>query len=111
MVSTTTALGLSKRRQAENPFPLAGMKHSIRNPFPLARKTAPAVRNRKMEENWFTTNFKHCVHQQKKAPNKSTKFVVNRKSISTSQNEGFLEKCDFTEPKSCFHLSQYLKKN
>ena len=86
------------------------MKHSIRNPFPPARKTAPAVRNRKIEENWFTPNFEHCAHQQKKAPNKSTKFVVNRKSISTSQSEGFLEKCNFTEPKSYFHLSQYLKK-
>ena len=63
-----------------------------------------------MEENWFTPNIKHCVHQQKKAPNKSTKFLINRKSISTSQTEGFIEKCDFTEPKSYFHSSQYLKK-
>ena len=63
-----------------------------------------------MEENWFTPNLKHCVHQQKKAPNKSTKFLINRKSISTSQTEGFIEKCDFTEPKSYFHSSQYLKK-
>ena len=63
-----------------------------------------------MEENWFTPNLKHCVHQQKKAPNKSTKFLINRKSISTSQTEGFIEKCDFTEPKSYFYSSQYLKK-
>ena len=48
------------------------------------------------EENWFIPNFKNCVHQQKKAPNKSTKFVINRKSVSTSHNEGFLEKFDFT---------------
>ena len=64
-----------------------------------------------MEENWFTPNLKNCVHQQKKAPNKSTKFVINRQSVSTSQNQGFLEKCDFTGPKSYFHWNQYQAKN
>ena len=87
------------------------MKHSIKNPFPLVGKTVPLLRIEKMEENWFTPNLKNCVHQQKKAPNKSTKFVINRKSVSTSQNEGFLEKCDFTGPKSYFHSNQYLNKN
>ena len=86
------------------------MKHSIKNPFPLAGKTASAVGIEKMEENWFTPYFKNCVHQQKKAPNKSTKFVFNRKSVSTSQNKGFLEKCDFIRLKSYFHWNQYLKK-
>ena len=38
-----------------------------------------------MEGNWLTTNLKNCVHQQKKASNKSTKFLINRKSVSTSQ--------------------------
>ena len=86
------------------------MKHSIKNRFPLAGKTASAVRIEKKKENWFTSNLKNCVHQQKKAPNKSTKFVINQKSVSTSQDEGFLEKCDFTGPKSYFRSSQYLKK-
>ena len=87
------------------------MKHSIENPFPLTGKTTSAVRNKKkIEENCFTPNFKHCVHQQKKTSNKSTKFVINRKSVSTSQNEGLLEKCYFTGPTSYFHSSQYLKK-
>ena len=58
----------------------------------------------------FATNFKNCVHQQKKAPNKSTKFVINEKSVSISQNERFLEKYDFSGPKSYFHLNTYLKK-
>ena len=31
-----------------------------------------------MEENWFKPNLKNCVHQQKKAPNESTKPVINR---------------------------------
>ena len=79
------------------------MKHSIKNPFPLAGKLLPLLGIEKVEENWFTLNFKHCVHQQKEPPNKSTTFVINRKSISTTQNEEFLEKCDFTEPKSDFH--------
>ena len=86
------------------------MNHSIKNPFPLAGKTASAVRNRKMEENWFTPKLKNCIHQQKKAPNKNTRFVINRKSVSTSQNEGLLEKCYFTGPKSYFHSNQYLIK-
>ena len=65
------------------------------------------LRIEKMEENWFTPNLKNCVNQQKKAPNKRIKFVINRKSVSTNQNEGFLEKCDFTGPKSYFHSNQY----
>ena len=78
--------------------------------FHQPEKLLPLLGIKKFEENWFTSNFKHCVHQQKKAPNKSTKFVINRKFFSTSQNKGFLEKCDFTGLKSYFHSSQYLKK-
>ena len=61
------------------------MKHSIKNPFPPAEKTGSSVRNGKNRRKLW-------------------------KSISTSQNKGFLEKCDFTEPKKYFHSSQYLKK-
>ena len=88
------------------------MKYSIKSSFPLAGKTASAVRLEieKMEENRFTPNLKNSVHQQRKAPNKSIKFVINQKSVSTSQNEGFPEKCDFTGPKSYFHSNQCLKK-
>ena len=64
----------------------------------------------KIEENWFTSNFKNYIHQYKKAPNKSSKFVIDGKSVSTTQNEGFLEKCDFIRPKSYLHSNQYLKK-
>ena len=63
-----------------------------------------------MEENWFTPNLENCFYQQKKAPNKSTKFLKNQKSVSTSQNEEFLEKCDLTGPKNYFHSNQYWKK-
>ena len=85
------------------------MKHSLRNPFPLAGKTVPLLQIVKMEENWLTPNLKNCIHQQKKAPNKSTKFDINRKSVSSTQNEEFLEKYNFTGPKSYFHLNQYQK--
>ena len=63
MVSTSTRFIVNK--QTLNSFPLAGIKHSIKDPFPLARKTASAVRNKKMEENSFTQiqKFKNCVHQ------------------------------------------------
>ena len=58
----------------------------------------------------FAPNFKNSVHQQRKAPNQSIKFVINQKSVSTNQNEGFPDKCDFTGPKSYFHSNQCLKK-
>ena len=88
------------------------MKHSIKSSFPLGGKTASAVRLgiKKMEENRFTPNFKNTVNQHRKAPNKSIKFAINQKSVSTSQNEGFPEKCDFIGPKSYFHSNQCLKK-
>ena len=86
------------------------MRHSIKNPFPATGKTASVVRNRKWKKIGLHLISKNCVHQQKKAPNKSKKFVINRISVSTSQNEGFLEKCDFTGPRSYFHSNQYLKK-
>ena len=44
------------------------------------------------------------------ALNKSARPVINRKYVFTSQNEGFVEKYDFTGPKNCFHLNQCLKK-
>ena len=44
--------------------------------------------------------FLHLISRivSEKALNKSIKFVINRKSVSTSQNEEFLEKYDFTGP-------------
>ena len=78
------------------------MKRSVKNPFPLVGKLLPLLGIEKMEENWFTLNLNNCVHQEKKALNKSTKFVINRKSIPTSQNEEFLGKCDFTGPKKIY---------
>ena len=63
MVSTNTKFIVNK--QTLNSFPLAGIKHSIKDPFPLARKTVSAVRNKKMEEISLTQiqEFKNCVHQ------------------------------------------------
>ena len=61
-------------------------------------------------KSWPTLNFKNSVHQQKEALNKSTRFVINRKSVSTSQNDGFVDKYDFTGPKNCFHFNQCLEK-
>ena len=89
------------------------------NKHKLSRKSVSIRRNEAFdkkyvstsEENWFTPNFKNCLHHQKKAPNKSTKSVLNRKSVSTSQNEGFLEKYDFTGLKSYFHSNYFLNKN
>ena len=71
----------------------------------------PLLGIEKKEENWFIPSLKNCAHEQKKAPNESTKCAINRKSLSTSQNERFLEKCNFIGPKSYFHSNKYLKKN
>ena len=79
---------------------------------PLAGKTASAVSLgiEKMEENRFTPNLKNSVHQHRKGPNRSIKFAINQKSVSTRQNEGFPEKYDLTGPKNYFHSTQCLKK-
>ena len=76
------------------------MKHSIKNPFPPAGKTASAVRNRKYGRKLAYTYFEELCLPAEKASNKSTKFVIKQKSVSTGQNEGFPEKYDFTGPKS-----------
>ena len=57
-----------------------------------------------------STSRKNDIHQQKKALNKSIRFLINQKSVSTSQNEGFVEKYDFTGPEKCFHSNQCLEK-
>ena len=96
MVSTSKKFTPNKRTLGKKPFPLAGMKHSIKNPFPLTRKTALLLRIEKIEENWFTPNFKNSAQQQKR----STRFLVNQKSVFTSQNEGFVEKTISLERKT-----------
>ena len=110
MFSTSTKYALKKRTLDRKSVSLARMKHSIKNLFPLAGKLLPLLGMEKIEENWFTPNLKNGVHQWKKALNKSTRFVIYRKSVSTSQNEGFVEKYDFNGPKNCFHSNQCLEK-
>ena len=55
MVSNSATFGLSKRRLSRKadfiPFPLAGMKHLIKNPFVLAEKLLPLLGIEKIEEN------------------------------------------------------------
>ena len=80
------------------------MKHLIKTQFPLTRKTASTVMNSKNRRKFF----KNDVHHQEKAPNKSMRLVINRKSVSASQNEGLIEKYDFTGLKS-FHSNQCTK--
>ena len=105
MVFTSTKLALNKRT-------LSRKSVSTRRNEAFDKKSQPekTLEIKNTEENQFTPNFKNYIHQKKKALNKSTKFVIDRKSIPTSQNEGFLEKCDFTGPKNYFHSNQYLKK-
>ena len=47
---------------------------------------------------------------RKKTLNKNKKVCNLLKTISTSQNEGFVEKYDFSGPRDYFHLNQCLKK-
>ena len=44
MVSTSIKFDLNEKQQTKKLFPLTGMKHSIKNSFPLAGKTAFIVR-------------------------------------------------------------------
>ena len=97
----------------------------------LSRKCVSTLRNEAFHKKFVSTSRKNCfrcqvrnkkkwkkiglhlissVHQQRKALNKSIKFAINQKSVSTGQNGGFPEKCDFTGPKSYFHSNQCLKK-
>ena len=57
MLSTSAKFALNKKTLEKKPFPLTGMKHSLKNLFPLAGKTVFIVRNWKIEENYFTPNF------------------------------------------------------
>ena len=86
------------------------MKHSIKSSFPLTGKTTSALRLEIIKWKKIGLHLISSVHQQSKSPNKNTKFAINQKSVSTSQNEGFPEKCDLTGPKSYFHSNQCLKK-
>ena len=97
----------------------------------LSRKFVSTRRNEAFHKRFVSASRKNCfccqvknkrkskkiglhlissVHQKRKAPNKSIKFAINQKSVSTCQNERFPEKCDFTGPKSYFHSDQCLKK-
>ena len=105
MVSTSTKLALNKRA-------LRRKSVSTRRNEAFDKKSVSTSWRRifyrifgieKIEENWFTPNFKNYIHQHRIAPNKSTKFLIDRKSVFASQNEGSLEKFDFTGPKSYFH--------
>ena len=103
-------------RQTEILTPQARMKYSLRRYVSKTRKSCfhwqeylkkHAKTGFQQQERGYSNKN---AHQQKKASNKSTKFVLNEKSVSTSQNAGFLEKYHSTGPKSYFHLNQYLKK-
>ena len=106
MVSSSTKLALNKQTLSKKFFSTHRneiFEKKIRPHY--QEKLFPLLGVEKIEE-----NFKNYIHQQKKAPNKFTKSLIDPKSVSTSQNEGFLEKCDSTATKSYFHSNQYLKK-
>ena len=50
------------------------------------------------------------VSANKKALNKSARFVIYQKSVSTNQNKESIAKYNFNGLKNCFHSNQYLKK-
>ena len=85
MVLTSTKFTLNKRALDRKSVSAYQNEASIQIPFPLARKTASTVRNWKNQRKLIYTNFKNDVHQQKKN-NKSTRFLIDRKPVSTSQN-------------------------
>ena len=79
MVSTSTKLALNKRT-------LSKKSVSTRRNEAFDKKSVSAswrrifyqiFRIEKIEENWFTPNFKNYINQQRIAPNKSTKFLID----------------------------------
>ena len=76
--------------------PLSAFFHIVENYFSII---FPLLEIEKIEENCLTSNLNHYAHQPKKAPNKIKNCVSNRNSVSTSQNERFVEK---------FHCSEKL---
>ena len=72
------------------PSPIARMKDSFKNTFPLDRKkTFPHQESLKKYKKWF---------------------VLARKSVSTTQNEAFVEKDVSTIRKNCFFWDENQRK-
>ena len=69
--------------KVKNPFPIVGIKYSLKNTFPLDRKKS----------------FLRLEYLKKKY---KKSFVLARKSVSTTRNEGFFEKYVSTIQKNCF---------
>ena len=108
------------------PYTLAVMKNLIKTPLSVAGKSSFLSARRNIWKNpgnwfqragitfsfknWATPNFKISVHFQRKALNKNTRFVINWKFVSTSRNEEWIKKHNFTRPINCFHLNQDLTK-
>ena len=111
MVSTSTKDALNKRT--------------------LDRKSVSTRRNATFDKKSVSTSQKNCFLRwelkksknisfylfprmvptsRKKALNENRRFVIYRKSVSTNQNEGFVEKYGFTGPKNCSHSNQCPKK-
>ena len=96
MASTSTKFALNKQKLNRKSF------------FTRQNEAFDKKSGSTSKENWFTPNFKNCIHQQKKAPNRGTKFVINTKSVSIRHNKEFIEKCDFNGLKCYFHLNNYV---
>ena len=109
MVSTSTKFVLNKRTLSRKSVSTSQNEAFDKMSVSTSSKNCFRCQEQKKWKK-IGLKLKNCVYQQKKAPSKSTKFLIYRKSVSTSQNEGFLEKFDFTGPKSYFHSNQYRKK-
>ena len=74
----------------KNPSPIAGMKDSFKNTFPLGRKKSfPRQASLKKYKQWF---------------------ALARKSVSATRNEAFVEKYVFTIQKNCFFWQENQRK-
>ena len=87
--------------QPESSFLLPGMKHLLKNTFRLYGNRASSSKKIGnsfcQHQNIFLSksilhNFDHGFNSRKIAPNKSILFPLDRKQISTSLNERFIEK-------------------
>ena len=97
--------------QTKNRYDKAGMINLMKNTHPLYGKTTPGKKSRKWlplvkrktQLRLMPPNFNYGLQQQKKkALIKRMLFSHERKQVSTSRNEAFLEKCVFARCKSYF---------
>ena len=110
MVSTSTKFTLNKRTLSKKSVSTPRNEAFDKKSFSIIRKNCFRYwEQKKWKKIGLHLILKIVPTSRKQLRIKAKKFVINPKFVFTNQNEGFLEKCDFTGPRSYFHSNQNLK--